>query len=119
MKLYDLMSKALYIQVFHIYVRNARGQNLKIGSGTKQDFMEDEDVSEEFFNHLLDEIEVFEIVDDGSILVKLNDKYYETPIEELFFEKKYVQKWDNHNPETRPWRWDTEIESWRHTITGG
>ena len=68
--------------------------------------IEEED---DFFSHLMDEIEYFVVLDDKSILVYIRNENYEKRCEELYPEE-YVKKWDRLKPETRPWRFSIEIE---------
>lgn len=101
MTLYELLKATQYEQKFLVFVTNIYDQNLFIGQGTRAELL-DEAQNEETFDHLMDEIEIMEIMKDGkTLLVFLRDKNYERKAEELFNED-CARKWKAGN--TKPWK---------------
>ena len=112
MKLWDILNCSQYTQRFYIFVTNIYGQNLPRGQGSRNELYENiqsGDEEDDFFSHLMDEIEYFVVRDDKSIVVYLRNEDYEKRCEELYPEE-YVKRWDRLKPETRPWRFCSEIE---------
>lgn len=108
MTLYSLMMSAKADQIFHVYVTNIYDQNIEIGHGRRKDIV-NEDIVEEGIYHLMDKVELWSVAKDGSVVVRLMDKHYRDRAEELY-DEEYVKKWDNFNPETRPWKHSIELE---------
>ena len=112
MKLWDILNSAQYTQKFRIFVTNIYDQNLPRGHGTLYELHENiqsGDEEDDFFSHLMDEVEYFVVLKDKSILIYLRNENYEKRCEELYPEE-YVKRWDRLKPETRPWRFSIEIE---------
>ena len=111
MKLWDILNSAQYTQKFRIFVTNIYDQNLPRGAGTRAELFQNilsGEEEDDFFSHLMDEIEYFVVLDDKSILVYIRNEDYEKRCEELYPEE-YVKRWDRLKPETRPWRFSCEI----------
>jgi len=113
MTLYDIVSKAQYMQVFSIYLTNVYGQNIPIARGTRTEMiaMDVEENEEDFFRHLMCEVEYFHITDKGVVVVFIRDAHFEEPAS-YNYSDKYVKKWDRYNPKTRPWLHGIETEEY-------
>lgn len=108
MTLCELLQKTKYTQKFYCYVTNDFDQNLIIGRGTRKELL-DEDINEDLFFHLLDDIFMITVAYDGALVVRTVDKYFETPLQEQF-DKKYVERWDSSDASSRPFKFSRELE---------
>lgn len=108
MTLYDLMINAQSTQIFHVYVTNIYDQNIEIGHGRRCEIV-NEEITEMGIDHLMEKVGGWKIAKDGSMVVLLIDEHFEERAETQYNEK-YVAKWDNLKPETRPWRHSCELE---------
>ena len=79
MTLYDIVSKAQYMQVFSIYLTNAYDQNIPIARGTRREMLrlDVEENEEDFFNHLMCQVEYFHITEKGVMVVFIRDEQSE------------------------------------------
>lgn len=112
MTLYDIVSRAQYMQVFSIYLTNAYDQNIPISRGTRSEMIEnDEDNEENFFNHLMCEVEYYHITKNGVMVVFIKDENYERNAS-FNYSKDYVKRWDMSDPKTRPWLFGIETEEY-------
>jgi hypothetical protein len=113
MTLYDIVSKAQYMQVFSIYLTNVYDQNIPIARGTRSEMLGlDVDENEEsFFQHLMCEVEYFHITDKGVIVVFIRDDHFEERAS-YNYSDAYVKKWKNTDPKTRPWLHGIETEEY-------
>jgi len=112
MTLYDIVSKAQYMQVFSIYLTNAYDQNIPISRGTRSEMIEnDEDNEEDFFNHLMCEVEYYHITKDEVMVIFIKDENYERNAS-FNYSEDYVKRWDRSDPKTRPWLFDIETEEY-------
>lgn len=111
MTLYDLMLPAMANQIFHVYVTNTYDQNIEIGHGQRRDIL-NEEVTVEGIDHLMDVVDTWSVAADGSVVVKLIDSHFKEPAEQQY-SKSYVEKWNNLNPETRPWKYSCELEDFK------
>ena len=112
MTLYDLLVATQQGQKFFVYVTNTYDQNLLIGTGVRRQLL-DEYENDECFFYLMDEVDQITIAKDGkSLVVKIKDENYLKNAKELY-DEDYVKYWDNRNPETRPWRYSTELEDFK------
>ena len=100
MNLWDMLSHCKYSQEFDVYVGNAYNQYIPIGEGDADSLRSEGD---EFFYHLMDEVEHFDAYPDGAVVVIVKDRNYNRPAEELYRES-YTKRWDRFDPKTRPWR---------------
>lgn len=108
MTLCELLQKTQYDQKFYCYVTNEFNQNLPIGEGTRSELL-NEEINDDLFFHLLDEIDLITIAYDGALVVRTVDKYYKTPLQEQF-DKKYVEKWNTLDKSSRPFKFSCELE---------
>ncbi len=90
MTLCELLQKTKYNQKFYCYVTNNYDQNLSIGAGVRQELL-DEEINEDLFWHLLDEVEMITVAADGALVVRTVDKYFNTPLQEQFDKKNMRQ----------------------------
>lgn len=112
MTLYEIVSKAQYMQVFSIYLTNVYNQNIPISRGTRSEMIEnDEDNEENFFNHLMCEVEYYHITKDGVMVVFIKDENYERDAS-FNYSEDYVKRWDRSDPKTRPWLFGIETEEY-------
>ena len=113
MKLYDIVSKAQYMQVFSIYLTNAYDQNIPIARGTRSEMISmDVDGNEEgFFDHLMCDVEYFHITDKGVMVVFIRDEHFEEQAS-YNYSDEYVKRWNNLDPKTRPWLHGIETEEY-------
>ena len=113
MTLYDIVSKAQYMQVFSIYLTNAYDQNIPIARGTRSEMisMDADENEEDFFKHLMCDVEYFHITDKGVMVVFIRDEHFEEPAS-FNYSDEYVKRWDNFNPKTRPWLHGIETEEY-------
>ena len=113
MKLYDIVSKAQYMQVFSIYLTNTYDQNIPIARGTRSEMIStDVDENEEdFFNHLMCDVEYFHITDKGVMVVFIRDEHFEEQAS-YNYSDEYVKRWDRFDPKTRPWLYGIETEEY-------
>ena len=108
MTLYELMRACAFNQIFHVYVTNIYDQNIIVGHGTRRDIA-DEETTEAGYDHLADKVEHLRVAQDGSLIVLLSDSHFNYRAEELY-DAHYVSTWNIKRPETRPWRFSSEIE---------
>lgn len=108
MTLYDILRATQYKQHFYVYVVNAWDQNIPVGVGTRSELL-DEEENELAFDHLMDEVDMMTLCKDGAILLRLRNDTFNVRAEELY-DARYVEKWDNLKPETRPWKHSCELE---------
>lgn len=107
MTLYDLMLNGNATQIYHVYVTNVWDQNILIGHGERRDIMNEDET--DGINHLMDEVDSWYVCKDRSVVVQLKDAFFNTRAEEQY-SPEYVAKWNNLNPETRPWSHSAELE---------
>lgn len=110
MTLCELLQKTKYNQKFYCYVTNNYDQNLSIGAGVRQELL-DEEINEDLFDHLLDEVEMITVAADGALVVRTVDKYFNTPLQEQF-NKEYAAKWNPLDKSSRPFKFSCELEDW-------
>ena len=110
MTLYEFWNKTVYHQDVWIYLTNAYGQNMPLYSGSREEWRSGEDDDDKLYWHLMDEIDHWEITDNGDVLVLLKDDTYEKRMEDEYF---YSDRW-GPKKEERPWRHFAELEA----ITG-
>ena len=113
MTLYDIVSKAQYMQVFSIYLTNIYDQNIPIARGTRSEMisMDADENEENFFDHLMCDVEYFSVTNKGVIVVYIRDEHFEEQASNRYFDE-YVKRWDNLNPKTRPWLHAIETEQY-------
>lgn len=119
MRLLDLWQVSTNSQMYHVYITNNYDQNLPVYHGTIVDLCMDDEYGGEWFDSLDLEIEVFYVCKNGDIQVQLKDEHFFERVEDWWTSNKSItDKWDDLNPETRPWRYSLETESMAH-ICGG
>lgn len=113
MTLYDIVSKAQYMQVFSIYLTNIYDQNIPIARGTRSEMisMDADENEENFFDHLMCDVEYFSVTNKGVIVVYIRDEHFEEQASNRYSDE-YVKRWDNLNPKTRPWLHASETEQY-------
>ena len=113
MTLYDLVAKAQYMQVFSIYLTNIYDQNIPITRGTRSKMiaMDAEENEEDFFRHLMCEVEYFHITDKRVMGVFIRDEHFEENVS-YNYSDEYIKRWDAHDPTTRPWLHGIETEEY-------
>ena len=113
MTLYDIVSKAQYMQVFSIYLTNAYDQNIPIARGTRSKmlWLDTEENEEDFFNHLMCQVEYFHITEKRVMVVFIRDEHFEEQAS-YNYSDEYVKRWDESNPKTRPWLHGIETEEY-------
>jgi hypothetical protein len=109
MTLYDIVSKAQYVQVFSIYLTNIYDQNIPIVRGTKSEMISMD--ADNFFNHLMCDVEYFNVTNKGVMVVFIRDEHFEERASNRYSDE-YVKRWDNLNPKTRPWLHGSETEQY-------
>lgn len=111
MTLYDIVSKAQYTQVFSIYLTNIYDQNIPIARGTRSEMISLDvgENEENFFDHLMCDVDYFHITDKRVMVVFILDEHSEEPISKIY-SNEYIKSWDNFNPKTRPWLYGIETE---------
>lgn len=110
MNLCELLQKTKYDQKFYCYVTNCYGQNLPIGSGTRIELLHEE-INDELFWHLLDEVDSITVARDGALLIRTKDNHYDERLEEQY-EDRYTKHWDKLDPSSRPYKFCMEMEDW-------
>lgn len=105
MNLYELLKVTTYNQVFHCYVVNAFDQNILLGSGVREQLMDENEC--DVFWHLMDKVDCLRIGNDGSIIVQTNDENYNKRVEELYPEHT-VKKWSKEKGNI-PYKYSSEI----------
>ena len=113
MTLYDIVSKAQYMQVFSIYLTNAYDQNIPIARGTRNEMigLDAEENDENFFNHLMCQVEYYHITENGVMVIFIRDEHFEEQAS-YNYSDEYVKRWDKFNPKTRPWLHGIETEEY-------
>lgn len=113
MTLYDIVSKAQYMQVFSIYLTNAYDQNIPIARGTRNEMIElDVNENEEkFFNHLMCQVEYFHITEKAVMVIFIKDEHFDEEVSYKYSDE-YVERWDEYDPKTRPWLHGFETEEY-------
>lgn len=113
MTLYDIVSKAQYMQVFSIYLTNAYDQNIPIARGTRNEMFElDAEENEgEFFNHLMCQVDYYHITENEVMVIFIRDEHFEKQAS-YNYSDEYVKRWDKFNPKTRPWLYGIETEEY-------
>lgn len=113
MTLYDIVSKAQYMQVFSIYLTNAYDQNIPIARGTRNEMLEldAEENEEDFFKHLMCQVEYYHITENGVMVIFIRDEHFEEQAS-YNYSDEYVKRWDKFNPKTRPWLHGIETEEY-------
>ena len=109
MTLYDIVSKAQYTQVFSIYLTNIYDQNIPIVRGTKSEMISMD--ADNFFDHLMCDVEYFNVTNKGVMVVFISDEHFEERAS-IRYSDEYVKRWDNLNPKTRPWLHGFETEEY-------
>lgn len=108
MTLYDVLRAMPDRQYFYVYVANVYDQNICVGAGTRTKLL-DAEQNEELFDHLCDKVDMMTVCAEREILVRLIDDTFKQRAEELY-DARYVAKWDNLDPKTRPWKHSCELE---------
>ena len=113
-KLHDLLTTCQYDQVFWIYRSNDYDQNILLTKGTKREMLCDGESSFDLIEHINDPVEYWTIRKDGAMFVRLvmTDK-----AEDLWSED-YIEYWDRHNPNRRPYLYSAEMDDFANTIHG-
>ena len=113
MTLYDIVSKAQYMQVFSIYLTNAYDQNIPIARGTRNEMigLDAEENEEDFFNYLMCQVEYYHITENGVMVIFIRDEHFEERAS-YNYSDEYVKIWDTFNPKTRPWLHGIETEEY-------
>lgn len=113
MTLYDIVSKAQYMQVFSIYLTNVYDQNIPIARGTRNEMigLDAEENDEDFFNHLICQVEYYHITENGVMVIFIRDEHFEEQAS-YNYSDEYVKRWDRFNPKTRPWLYGIETEEY-------
>lgn len=106
MNLWDMLSHCQHSQKFDVYVGNAYDQNIPIGEGDADSLRHNGD---EFFYHLMDEVDRYSVHPDGVLVVIVKDQDYGNTAEQQYGERT-AKRWDKFDPQTRPWRHSTEID---------
>jgi hypothetical protein len=109
MTLYDIVSKAQYVQVFSIYLTNIYDQNIPIVRGTKSEMISMD--ADNFFDHLMCDVEYFNVTNKGVMVVFIRDEHFEERASNRYSDE-YVKSWDNLDPKTRPWLHNFETEEY-------
>lgn len=113
MTLYDLFCTTSYTQLFYVYLTNDYDQNIPLLRGTRDSWMKSGNGSaEDVWWHLNDEVDQI-IVTSEALLVKVKDRNSHRRCEEMYSER-YVAKWDQRDPSTRPWLFSAELEDYGH-----
>jgi hypothetical protein len=101
------------MQVFSIYLTNIYDQNIPIARGTRSKMisMDADENEENFFDHLMCDVEYFSVTNKGVIVVYIRDEHFEEQASNRYFDE-YVKRWDNLNPKTRPWLHGSETEQY-------
>jgi hypothetical protein len=101
------------MQVFSIYLTNIYDQNIPIARGTRSEMisMDADENEENFFDHLMCDVEYFSVTNKGVIVVYIRDEHFEEQASNRYFDE-YVKRWDNLNPKTRPWLHASETEQY-------
>ena len=112
MTLYDLISCAQYDQEFSIYLLNSYDQNLPIARGTRGAMLkrDTEDNDEELFRHLMDKVEYF-CVRKCVVVVYVRDDTFDKKMQDQY-PQDYVERWDIHDPKSRPFLFTRETEQY-------
>ena len=105
MTLWNMLNVCPCNQEFDIYVNNAYDQNIIVASGSADDLR----TNLEVFDHLMEEVEHYEVEPDGVIVILTKNSDFEKRAEELY-SGDYVERWDRFNPNSRPWRFSIEID---------
>lgn len=106
--LYELLRVTSYAQRFAVFVINAYDQNIPVGGGTRADLVDENET--DAFDHLMDKVDMIRMSKDGeTIIVFVRNEDFDKRAEELY-SVDYVQKWDNLKPQTRPFRYFSEID---------
>ena len=113
--LHNLLTSCQYPQVFFIYRTNDYDQNVLLAYGTKQEMLEDEELSFDLLDHINDVVDYWTIREDGAMFVRL--RMDEKAVEDQY-QENYVKKWDRHKPHTRPYLFSAELDDFTHTIHG-
>jgi hypothetical protein len=109
MTLYDIVSKAQYVQVFSIYLTNIYDQNIPIVRGTKSEMISMD--ADNFFDHLMCDVEYFNVTNKGVMVVFIRDEHFDEQASYNYTDE-YVKRWDNLDPKTRPWLHNIETEEY-------
>lgn len=107
MTLFEMMLCGMVCQKYHVYTTNIYDQNIELGHGIRKQIMNEDEG--EAFEHLMDEVDVWHVSNDGSVVILLRDKHFYERAEEQY-SPEYVSRWDNLRPETRPWKYSCELE---------
>lgn len=112
--LMDFLSTCRYDQHFFIYETNDYDQNVLLGKGTLEELRENDEFDLEY---LTSEIEIWQIRDDGTMFIQVEGN---TPsrMRQEGYPKEYVKRWDNYDPNTRPWLYSAELDCFGHNICG-
>ena len=112
--LIDFLTTCRYDQHFFIYETNDYDQNVLLGKGTLEELRENDEFD---LAYLISEIERWQIRDDGTMFIQVEGN---TPsmMRQEGYAKKYVERWDNHDPNTRPWLYSAELDCFGHDICG-
>lgn len=109
MTLYDLLRVTACYQKFYVFVINAYDQNIPVGSGIRQELL-DEYENEKLFNHLMDKVDMLRISkNENALVVFIRDENFEKRVENLYPEE-YTKTWNYREAKTRPFLYFSEIE---------
>lgn len=118
MTLWDLLEAAQYEQVFSIYTHNAYDQNFPIARGTRSEMMAiDAEGEGELFEHLMHKIENYMFNKNGLMVIFLRDEKYNSRADE-YYSAEIAKRWNNLDPDTRPWLYRTETEAYTDKYIG-
>jgi hypothetical protein len=67
--------------------------------------------ADNFFDHLMCDVEYFNVTNKGVMVVFIQDEHFEEQASNRYSDE-YVKKWDNLNPKTRPWLHAIETEQY-------
>lgn len=109
MKLSEIFTITRYDQKMYIYVTNAYDQNVCLGRGTRYDIICDVENVDNIFPHMLDEVNMVSVTQDGGMQILVRDAMYEKPLEEQY-DKDYVTTWKSYDKSTRPFQFSAELE---------
>ena len=99
-----MLDCTLYYQPVEIYRANAYDENVIVfRNGNVGEARQDTNV----FDHLMEKVEHYEYKNER-LIIMTRDEHYERHAD-CDYDKRYVAKWKNDDPSTRPWRFSHEI----------
>lgn len=106
MQLIALLKTINYDQLLHIFITNNYDQNVIIFDDQLQNFNFSD--NSDLFDNLDDEVDQIIVNYDHSLTIMIKNQHFEEPLEKQYF-PKYVEKWKDNNPDTRPYLDSCEI----------